>query len=197
MCDVLVVGAGVSGLSCVLTLIASKSRLESAKWLDIQVVDSGESDLLKAEINYTAGIKIGTSGIDELKNLKLLIKEHDSSFDITNTKVTHITKNNNFIATLDNGTTIEAKRVVLATGFHKYDIQGLDLEILPHKKSPRDGKIMLKNSEHKISDNLYVTGLAAGVLTMYSCAAGSGCEVACDILSDIAGKIVVVHDVVK
>jgi flavin-dependent dehydrogenase len=197
MKDILVIGAGPAGLSCVLTLLASKARFPFAKDLDVEVVDAGNSDLLKAEINYTAGIKIGTNGKDEIDNIVSLIKSHEPSFAINSAKVVSIKKSDSFEITLDNGNNISAKRVVIATGFHSYDIDGLALDVIPHRKSPRDGKIMIKNIDHKVDDNLYVAGLVAGALTMYSCASGSGCEVACDILSEIAGKTVVVHDVVK
>lgn len=197
MYDVFIVGGGVAGLSCALTLIASTKRLPFAQELQICVADTNESDLLKAELNYCAGVAYGTSGKDELSNMKKLIKRFDSDFEIQNKKVVSIIKDNVYTITLEDNTTTKAKAVVLASGFHTFDIQGLDIQIVPHKKSPREGKIMVANIEELASNDLYVAGLLAGVPTMYSCASGSGVEVACDILSKLAGKIVVVHDVVK
>ncbi|MDQ7056608.1 MAG: hypothetical protein Q9M89_09245 [Persephonella sp.] len=54
---------------------------------------------------------------------------------------------------------------------------------------------MIKNSDGKVRDGLFVAGLVAGAPTMYTSASGCGAEVACDILSEWAGKTVVVHDV--
>ena len=84
---------------------------------------------------------------------------------------------------------------MIATGFHKFEISGLDLEVVPHPKSPRPNKIMIKHNDNKVRDGIYVAGLVAGEPTMFACASGSGAKVACDILSEWAGKTVVVHDV--
>lgn len=55
---------------------------------------------------------------------------------------------------------------------------------------------MIKHDgDYKVKNGLYVAGLLAGLSSMYTAAAGSGVQVAINILSEWAGKPVVIHDV--
>ncbi len=192
--DVIIVGGGPAGLTCGITLASANGKFPFVEGKKYLVIYDEYSDLDKAYLKNVPGIK-------EMKGKELLekIRKQASSYENLHLKQGKVVKasgeKGNFRVELENGEKFEGNYLVIATGFHKFDIEGLDVEVIPHRKSPRPGKIMIKNEDGKVRDGLYVAGLVAGEPTMYACASGSGAEVACDILSEWAGKIVVVHDV--
>ncbi len=192
--SVIIIGGGPAGLTCGITLASAKGKFPFVEGKKYLVIYGEYSDLDKAYLR-------NVPGIDETTGKELLnkIRKQASSFEDLELKQGKVIKaygeKGNFSVELEGGEIYKGEYLVLATGFHRFDIEGLDVEVIPHKKSPRPGKIMIKNENGKVKEGLYVAGLLAGVPTMYACASGSGAEVACDILSDWAGKIVVVHDV--
>ncbi len=192
--DVIIVGGGPAGLTCGITLASANGKFPFVEGKKYLIIYDEYSDLDKA---YLKNIP----GIEEMKGKELLekIRKQASSYENLHLEQGKVVKasgeKGNFKVELENGETFEGDFLVIATGFHKFDIVGLNVEVIPHRKSPRPGKIMIKNENGKVRDGLYVAGLVAGEPTMYACASGSGAEVACDILSEWAGKIVVVHDV--
>jgi len=94
------------------------------------------------------------------------------------------------------GKEYEGEYVVLATGFQRFDIECEGVEVTDNPKSPKPGRVMVKHDgDYKVKEGLFVAGLLAGVSSMFGAAAGSGIQVAINILSEWAGKPVVVHDV--
>jgi thioredoxin reductase len=192
--SVIIIGGGPAGLTCGITLASAKGKFPFVEGKKYLVIYGEYSDLDKAYLR-------NVPGIDETTGKELLnrIRKQASSFEDLELKQGKVIKaygeKGNFSVELESGEIYKGEYLVLATGFHRFEIEGLDVEVVPHKKSPRPGKIMIKNENGKVKDGLYVAGLLAGVPTMYACASGSGAEVACDILSEWAGKIVVVHDV--
>ena len=192
--DVIIVGGGPAGLTCGITLASANGKFPFVEGKKYLLIYDEYSDLDKAYLKNVPGIK-------EMKGKELLekIRKQASSYENLHLKQGKVVKasgeKGNFRVELENGEKFKGNYLVIATGFHKFDIEGLDVEVVPHRKSPRPGKIMIKNEDGKVRDGLYVAGLVAGEPTMYACASGSGAEVACDILSEWAGKIVVVHDV--
>ncbi len=192
--DVIIIGGGPAGLTCGITLASANGKFPFVEGKKYLVIYDEYSDLDKAYLK-------NVPGIEEMKGKELLekIRKQASSYENLYLKQGKVVKasgeKGTFKVELENGETFEGDFLVIATGFHKFDIEGLDVEVIPHRKSPRPGKIMIKNEDGKVRDGLYVAGLVAGEPTMYACASGSGAEVACDILSEWAGKIVVVHDV--
>jgi hypothetical protein len=86
---------------------------------------------------------------------------------------------------------------VIAVGYtNLFTIKGLEAFVEPHPKAVAEKqRIWLKNTDHKIKENLYVAGTLAGWRSQFSIAAGSGAQVATDILTlwnD--GKHTKVHD---
>ncbi|WP_293445396.1 NAD(P)/FAD-dependent oxidoreductase [Persephonella sp.] len=193
--DVIIIGGGPAGLTCGITLASSKGKFDFAENRKYLIIYGDYSDLDKALLNNVPGINKGTKGKDLLRQ----IRKQAEGFENLKLKKGKVVKaegeKGNFTVYLENGETYKADYIVIATGFHSFDIQGLNVEVIPHKKSPRQGKIMIKNENGKVREGLFVAGLVAGVPTMFACASGSGAEVACDILSEWAGKTVVVHDV--
>ena len=192
--DVIIIGGGPAGLTCGITLASANGKFPFVEGKKYLVIYDEYSDLDKAYLK-------NVPGIEEMKGKELLekIRKQASSYENLHLEQGKVVKasgeKGNFKVELENGETFEGDFLVIATGFHKFDIEGLNVEVIPHRKSPRPGKIMIKNEDGKVRDGLYVAGLVAGEPTMYACASGSGAEVACDILSEWAGKIVVVHDV--
>jgi len=195
--DVLIVGGGVAGLSCALTLVSAKGKFDWANGRRYLVIDNQSSDLLKAMLNNVPGVKQGTLGKNLLEDIRNQIRSYGDDVEFKNGRVVKIEgEKGNFKVYLEDNTYYEADIVVLATGFHEFNIQVDGVEVVENKKSPRPGKIMIKTDEdQKVRDGLYVAGLLAGVSTMFACAAGSGVQVACNIQALWAGKNVVVHDV--
>ena len=66
----------------------------------------------------------------------------------------------------------------------------------PHKNlPPKKGRIQLKNTNHKVADNIYVAGVLAGWRSQFAIAAGSGTQVATDILTLWNnGNTTMIHD---
>ncbi len=190
MYSVAVVGGGVSGLSCALTLADGARRFDFAKGKKFLVVDSGNSDVLKAVLNNVPGVKKGTTGEEYLEFLKAQVEEFED-VNLVEGEVSEVTgSKGNFKIVLSDGREFKADFVVFATGFHSFDVKTDLVEVIPHPRSPRPGKIALKPK----AEGVYVAGLAAGEITMVATAAGSGVDVACEILSEWAGKVVVGHD---
>ncbi len=194
--DVIIIGGGASGLSCALTLASSKGKFPWAEDRKYLVIDNDSSDLLKAMLNNVPGVKQGTLGRELLKQIKEQIQSY-SNVDIINDRVVFATgEKGNFVVETENGRRFEGSYLVLATGFHEFNIEGLEVEVVPNPKAPRPGKIMIKtDSDYKVRDGLYVAGLLAGFSSMFASAAGSGAQVACNIMEEWAGKPVVIHDV--
>ncbi len=190
MYAVAVIGGGVSGLSCALTLADGAKRFEFAKGKKFLVVDSGSSDALKAVLNNVPGVKRGTTGEEYLSFLRAQVEEFEN-VNLVEGEVCEVVKEGErFKVILSDGREFEAELVVFATGFHSFPVKTELVEVVPHPKSPRPGKIALKPK----AEGVFVCGNAAGEITMVATAAGSGVSVACDILSRWVGKVVVPHD---
>jgi thioredoxin reductase len=195
---VAIVGGGPAGLAAAATLASAKGHLPFMEDKKILVVDEGNSDLTRALLRNFPAVEIGASGPEVLEEMKKRVSQFDN-VELTDGKVVSITgEDGNFTLKTEDGREFQAEKVIIATGFHKYDIEGLPVEVLPHAKAPRPGKIMLKTDEKKrVLPGVYAAGLVAGDQTMVAIAMGSGTEAALNLLSDVVGKTVIVHDVYK
>lgn len=196
--DVVIVGGGPAGLSCALTLASSQGRnWEWAEGRKFLVIDEGNSDLNKAMLNNVPGIPIGTLGPDLLEKIRQQIKELNDSVEFKKGKVVKVEgEKGSFKVYTESGEVYEAEYVVLASGFHRFDIECEGAEVVDNPKSPKPGRVMVKHDgDYKVREGLFVAGLLAGVSSMFTAAAGSGVQVAINILSEWAGKPIVIHDV--
>ena len=195
--NVIIIGGGASGLSCALTLASAKGRgwdwAENRKYL---VLDTGRSDMNRALFNNVPGVPIGTLGKDMLGILKDQI-QHYGGVDFLEEKVVKVEgEKGNFKVYTEKGNIFESEFVVLASGFHRFEIECEGVEVVENPKSPKPGRVMVRHDgDYKVKDGLYVAGLLAGVSSMFAAAAGSGVQVAINILSEWAGKPIVIHDV--
>ena len=192
--DVAIVGGGASGLSCALTLASSQNRgwqwAEGRKYV---LFDTGESDLNKAYLKNVPGVA-PTNGKDLLDVIKGQIEEW-GGVEIHQKKVNKIEAlEGAYVLTCEDGTKVGADYVVLACGFHSFLIEGLPVEVVENPKSPKPGRVMIKHKDFEALPNLFVVGTLAGLSSHFTSCAGSGVEVAIEILSRMAGKRIVIHD---
>ncbi len=193
----IVIGGGASGLSCVLTLASAKGRgWEWAEGRRYLLLDTGRSDMNRALFRNVPGVPDGTSGKDLLRRLREQV-ESWGGVDIVQEKAVRVEgERGSFRVLTEKGREFQSEFVVLATGFHRFDIECEGVEVVENARSPKPGRIMVKHDgDQKVRDGLFVAGLLAGVSSMFATAAGSGVQVAVDILSEWAGSPVVVHDV--
>ena len=194
--DVVIIGAGASGLACAITLGSGteKSGLTDKK---IVVIDAGESHLNKAQLFNAPGIPAGTEGPALIESLKRQASAYPNISIIHDTVTTLSGSEGAFTLTTATGTTHQAATIVLAPGMQTIAIEGLEDKVKENIRAPRPGMLMIDHQNGLIEPGLYVTGCAAGVASMFAAAAGAGTQSATDILSQWIGKYTVPHDVIK
>lgn len=186
MFDVLIIGGGVSGMSCALILGSAKDKpFASDKKIGI-ITHQKASSLQNAIFNNAYGIPSGKLGSEILtESIDQLKQNYPHVLQIESEKVMKIEgKAGNFrIST--NKATYTSKIIVIAIGAsNPFTIEGLENYIIPHKKSnPEKNKIQLVNDDHLVTEGIYVCGTLAGHRSQFSIAAGSGAAVATDILT--------------
>ena len=116
---------------------------------------------------------------------------------IEDEKVTELIKMNDHFAIITNKSSFNSKLVVVAVGYtNLINIQGLETYISPHPRAVVEKeRIWLKNINHLVGKGLYVAGTLAGWRSQFAIAAGSGAQVATDILTLWNGGVAShVHD---
>ncbi|MDW8066461.1 MAG: FAD-dependent oxidoreductase [Aquificaceae bacterium] len=193
--DVIIVGGGASGLACALTLVSARGRgwqwAEDRKYL---LFDTDSSDLKRAYLKNVPGLdpmegkellqKIRSQieawgGVDFLQEEVVRVKRIDSLYQVESSS----------------GKVFSADYLVLACGFHRFSVEGLGVEVVENTKSPKPGRVMIRHRDYEVADGLFVVGTLAGLSSHFTSCAGSGVEVAIEILSRFAGKRIVIHDV--
>ncbi|MCK0108400.1 NAD(P)-binding domain-containing protein [Flavobacteriaceae bacterium S0825] len=198
MLDVLIIGAGAAGMSCGLVLGSANNRPYVLNKKIAIVTHQKTSHLQTALFNNVLGISPGTTGAFILESGKKQLKDlYPHITQIENEKVCEIFKSSNYFEILTNKNHYKAKIVVVAVGYtNLITINGLEDYIEPHPRTEKEkNKIWLKNTNHLVTKNLYVTGTLAGWRSQFAIASGSGAHVATDILTLWNnGKHTKVHD---
>ena len=186
MLDVLIIGGGVSGVSCALVLGSAKNKsFVSDKKIAI-ITHQKTSALQEALFNNAYGIPAGklgsellTESLEQLKNLYPHITQ------IEGEKVIAVTREYPNFTVVTNKNTYPAKNIVVAIGAsNTFAIEGLMHYVVPHKKAIAEKqRIQLHNDDHLVADGIYVAGTLAGHRSQLAIAAGSGAAVATDILT--------------
>lgn len=185
MFDVLIIGGGVSGISCALVLgSAHKKAFVQDKKIGILTHQRG-GNLQDALLNNVYGIPFGKLGSEVLFESLEHLKNYPHIEQIPNEKVNAVVPFSNYYQIHTNDNIYEAKIVVVAVGSsNAFSIEGLMEYVIPHKKAvPEKNRIQLTNQDHKVSENLYVAGVLAGHRSQVAIASGSGAAVATDILT--------------
>lgn len=187
MLDCLIIGGGVSGVSCALVLgSAHKKAFVNNKKITI-ITHQKASMLQDALFNNAYGIKPGTLGADLLHTTLTNLKEQYPHINqIANEKVVSIVNQSDYFLVTTNENIYESKIVVVAiNSSNPFTISGcLESYVIPHKKSlAAKNRLQLQNTDHLVFNNMYVAGTLAGHRSQLAIAAGSGATVATDILT--------------
>jgi thioredoxin reductase len=186
MFDVLLIGGGVSGMSCAFVLGSAKNK-SFAKDKKIGIFNHQKSSSLQeAVFNNAYGIAPGTLGSDLLQNsIQHLSQVYPHITQIPEEKVLKIKGQFPEFLVTTNKNTYTTKIVVIGIGAaNTFAIDGLMEYVESHQKSlPEKQRIQLKNIDHKVVEGIYVIGTLAGHRSQLAIAAGSGAAVATDILT--------------
>lgn len=201
MLDVLIIGGGVSGVSCALLLGSAYSKPFASDKKIALIAHQKASSLQDALFNNAYGIEAGKLGSELLtESLKHLSTTYPHIEQIQNEKVLKIEGEIGNFSITTNKNVYQTKVVVIGIGAgNPFTIEGLEEFVIPHKKAnPEKNRIQLKNHDHLVKDGVYVCGTLAGWRSQLSIAAGSGAAVATDILTLWNGGVhVQVHDSIK
>ena len=186
MFDVLIIGGGVSGVSCALVLgSAQHKKFMTDKKIGI-FTHQKASSLQDALFNNAYGIPAGKLGSEILtESIVHLSETYPHITQIPNEKVVQINGvYPNFKVTTNKGE-YQTRQIVVGIGSaNTFAIEGLMQYVEPHRKAlPEKQRIQLKNEDHKVCEGIYVAGTLAGWRSQLVIAAGSGASVATDLLT--------------
>ena len=201
MFDVLIIGGGVSGMSCALVL-GSAQQKAFAKDKQIGILTHQKaSSLQEALFNNAYGIPAGKLGSELLtESVEQLHDLYPHVIQIPVEKVMKIEGNAGNFTITTNKSNYNSKIIVIGIGAgNPFTIEGLEEFVMPHQKViPEKNRIQLKNEDHKVTEGIYVTGTLAGWRSQLTIAAGSGAAVATDILTLWNNGVhVQIHDSIK
>lgn len=201
MFDVLIIGGGVSGMSCALVLGSAKNKpFVTEKTIGV-IAHQKNSNLQEAVLNNVYGISPGKLGADLLlESIQHLSETYPHITQISSEKVLKIEGESPEFTITTNKNTYKSKMVVIGIGAaNTFAIEGLMHYVEPHQKAPTEKqRIQLKNTDHKVAEGIYVAGTLAGSRSQVAIAAGSGAAVATDILTLWnGGNHTQVHDSIK
>jgi len=201
MFDLLIIGGGVSGVSCALILgSAHQKPFASSKKIGL-IAHQKASSLQEALFNNAYGITPGKLGSELLiESLEHLQTRYPHIQQIQNEKVLKIEGENGNFSVITNKSSYQTKLIVLGIGAgNPFTVNGLEEFVIPHQKAnPAKNRIQLRNQDHLVKDGIYVCGTLAGWRSQLAIAAGSGAAVATDILTVWNDGIQVqVHDSTK
>lgn len=201
MYDVLIIGGGVSAMSCALVLGSAKAKSSVFDKKVGIITHQKSSALQEAIINNAYGITPGKLGADLLvESIHHLSEAYPDVDQISNEKVLKIEGEFPEFVVTTNKNSYKSKSIVVAIGASDtFAIEGLMHYVEAHSKAPVDKqKIQLKNTDHKVFEGVFVAGTLAGWRSQVAIASGSGAAVATDILTLWnAGNQSQVHDFVK
>ena len=200
MLNVVIIGAGVSGVSCALVLGSAQNKPFATDKKIALIAHQKASSLQNAVFNNAYGIPAGKLGSELLdESLEHLTQSYPHVQQIHGEKVLAISGEAGNFTVTTNKSILQAKIVVIAIGAgNPFTIEGLESFVMPHQKAaPEKNRIQLKNIDHLGTEGIYAAGVLAGHRSQLSIAAGSGAAVATDILTLWNnGNHTMVHDAI-
>lgn len=201
MFDVLILGGGVSGMSCALVLGSAQHKHFAIDKKIAIITHQKASSLQDALFNNAYGIDGGKLGSELLvESIDQLQQLYPHVIQIPSEKVIKIEGKAGDFTITTNKNSYQSKIVVISIGAgNPFPIEGLDAFVIPHQKVIAEkNRIQLQNIDHNVTEGIYVTGTLAGWRSQLAIAAGSGAAVATDILTLWNNGIhVQVHDSVR
>ena len=199
--DVLIIGGGAAGMSCALVLGSARNKpFASDRKIGI-IMHQKSSALERGLFNNVLGISPGTTGKEILENGKNhLASLYPHVHQIEGEKVLEISHHPDHYEVITNRNKFSSKLIVIAVGpSNLFNIKGLMRFVEPHRNlNPKKERIQLRNSNHKVEENIYVAGVLAGWRSQLAIAAGSGAQVATDILTRWNdGNTTMIHDAME
>lgn len=187
--DVVIIGGGISGGSA--ALYTSKGNLKTT------VIDAGHSQINKVStiFNYP--------GIHEISGEELIVTIEQQARDfgtewIYDEVIAVSQEDDVFIVETKSGHVYKSKYVIIATNLQVDLFSPLGIELTVNEKVP-SGKIKkvidLSSDGQTEIENLFVTGLLAGLPSQSVIAASHGVQVAIEIVSRETEKTYMWHDV--
>lgn len=186
MFDVLVIGGGVSGMQCALVLGSAKEKPFAVDKKIGIFLHQKSSHLQNALFNNVLGLPKGKTGAAILEEGKAQLQEvYPHVQQIANEKVCEIKGEAGNFEIITTKKSYHSKLVVIALNYSKpFTIDGLDEFVTPHPRAAaKKDRLYLKNDDHLVKEGLYACGTIAGWRSQFAIAAGSGAQVATDILT--------------
>lgn len=201
MYDILIIGGGVSGVSCAMILGSAQNKPFVLDKKIAILTHQKASSLQEALFNNAYGIPSGKLGSELLvESTEQLHNTYPHIVQIEGEKALKLEGEAGNFTLTTNKNSYQAKIIVIGIGAgNPFTIEGLEEYVIPHQKViPEKNRIQLKNTDHKVTEGIYVIGTLAGWRSQLAIAAGSGAAVATDILTLWNNGIhVQVHDSIK
>ncbi|HLA56733.1 MAG TPA: FAD-dependent oxidoreductase [Flavobacterium sp.] len=186
MFDVLIIGGGVSGVSCALVLGSAKNKAYATDKKIGIITHQKTTNLQEALFNNAYGITPGKLGADLMaESLEQLSNLYPHVEQIAGEKALSVSGHYPEFTVTTNKNSYQTRCIVIAIGWtNTFAIEGLMHYIEPHKKAlVEKNRVQLKNNDHHVAAGIYVAGTLAGWRSQLTIAAGSGAAVATDILT--------------
>lgn len=193
--DVIIIGGGVGGLTCAMTICSAVNKSWFGK-RRVHIIDDGQSDLSKAQLYNAPGVAIGASGTETLEHMRRQVDQYQIATFHQGSVVAAKRAADHWTLHLQDDRIMTSQVIVMATGYKRWELQGLPDPPIRHPRGGKADRIMLEHDGvYRIEDGLYVAGLLGGGSSQFAIAAGIGAQVGVEILSLWAGKRTHVHDV--